>query len=352
MGNRNSNPSLSNVTDFQEDLLSWYKKAQRVLPWRTSPTAYKTVVSEFMLQQTQVTTVLPYFERWMARFPTFKALAQSDETTVLKHWEGLGYYSRARNLYKLAKEMVKREGLPKTTPEWLAYKGIGPYTAAAIASIAFNQPAAVVDGNVIRLLSRLTADRTAFKDNGAAFKTFTPLAESLINKEEPGDHNQAMMELGATLCTKANPLCTVCPVSKYCAAGKQGDPEHYPHLQRKKTTQHAINRAWFTEKGKLLLHKKTETAKRLADLFELPVCEDLLSESTGKMGKLLLKKKRGISNQRIEESIYEVLATPDLLKRAEKDPDYYWASKDTLEVITLSGPHRRWIEELQGRKLV
>ena len=348
MGNRNSNPLLSSVTDFQQDLLGWYKKGQRVLPWRTSPTAYKTVVSEFMLQQTQVSTVLPYFERWITRFPTFKALAESDEATVLKHWEGLGYYSRARNLHKLAQEIAERETLPQTAEEWLPYKGIGPYTAAAIASIAFREPAAVVDGNVVRILSRLTADSTAFKDNSAAFKAFTPLADGLINKEEPGDHNQAMMELGAILCTKANPLCAICPVFQYCKAEKQGDPENYPNLQRKKITQHAINRAWVVDEGKLLLHKKTGTAKRLADLFELPDCEDLLKGINEKRGKLLLKKKRGISNQRIEESIIEIPATEKLLKLTEKDPSYHWVSWKRLEAITLSGPHRRWIGEVRG----
>lgn len=348
MGNRNSNPLLSNVTDFQQDLLGWYKKAQRVLPWRTSPTAYKTVVSEFMLQQTQVSTVLPYFERWITRFPTFKTLAESDEAAVLKHWEGLGYYSRARNLHKLAQEIAKLETLPQTAAEWLPYKGIGPYTAAAIASIAFREPVAVVDGNVIRILSRLTADSTAFKDNSAAFKAFAPLADALTDKEEPGDHNQAMMELGATLCTKANPLCTVCPVFQYCTAGKQGNPENYPNLQRKKITQHAINRAWVVNEGKLLLHKKTGTAKRLADLFELPDCEDLLNGTNEKQGKLLLKKKRGISNQRIEESILEIPATESLIERTEKDPSYHWVSWKKLEAITLSGPHRRWIGEVRG----
>ena len=352
MGNGNSNPLLSNVVGFQRDLLEWYKESHRVLPWRTMPTAYKTVVSEFMLQQTQVTTVLPYFERWMERFPNFKVLAEADEATALKHWEGLGYYSRARNLHGLAKEIVKIEQLPQTAKEWLAFKGIGPYTAAAIASIAFREPVAVVDGNVVRILSRLTADGTAFKDNGAAFKAFTPLADTLINKEEPGDHNQAMMELGATLCTKANPLCTVCPAFQYCASGKQGDSEKYPNLQRKKITKHTVHRAWIIHKGKLLLHKKTETAKRLADLLELPDCEDLLKEAKGNPkalpGKLLLKKKRGISNQRIEESIFEVKTTPALMKRVNEAPDYHWVSREELEAVTLSGPHRKWVGEIWG----
>lgn len=347
MGNGNSIPLLSNVIDFQRDLINWYKKAQRTLPWRNAPTAYKTVVSEFMLQQTQVTTVLPYFERWITRFPDFEALAQADEACVLKHWEGLGYYSRARNLHALAKKIVDLEALPKTAAEWATFKGIGPYTAAAIASIAFNEPVAVVDGNVIRILSRITANGTLFKDNNTAFKTFTPLAESLINKDDPGDHNQAMMELGATLCTKKNPLCTTCPVVRLCEAAKQGLMENFPNLVRKQITQHSIERIWVVHKGKLLLHKKTDSAKRLANLSELPDGKDLLGPTYKKfLGKLLLKKKRGISNQRIEESIYSVKPSSQLLKRIQKDHNYYWVCENKLETAILSGPHRKWVKEI------
>jgi A/G-specific adenine glycosylase len=347
MGNRNSNPLLSNVIEFQRDLLDWYKATHRILPWRTEPTPYKTVISEFMLQQTQVTTVLPYFERWLERFPNFRTLAEADEATVLKHWEGLGYYSRARNVHRLAQNIILLENLPQTASEWLVFKGVGPYTAAAIASIAFNDPVAVVDGNVIRILSRLTADATLFKDNGSAFKAFTPIADALINENDPGNHNQAMMELGATVCTKNNPLCTTCPVAKHCKAVKQGDANNYPNLQRKQITLHAVRRAWVVHEDKLLLHQKRGSSKRLADLFELPDCEDLLRDSLdATQGTLLLKKKRGISNQRIEESIYAIPPTQALMHHTAEDSSYYWVPRDQLNEITLSGPHRRWVKEL------
>ncbi|HYP15695.1 MAG TPA: A/G-specific adenine glycosylase, partial [Opitutus sp.] len=193
--------------EFQAGLLGWYRAAARPLPWRSDPSPYKTVVSEFMLQQTQVKTVLPYFARWLEALPDFRTLAAAPEARVLKLWEGLGYYSRARNLHKLAQAVAARPQLPRTAAEWRELPGVGPYTAAAITSISFAAPAACVDGNVVRILARLTADGTPFRDSASAAKAFTPLAESLLTQSSPGDHNQAMMELGATVCFRQKPRC-------------------------------------------------------------------------------------------------------------------------------------------------
>ncbi len=203
-------------------LRAWFLAHQRRLPWREQPGLYKTVVSEFMLQQTQVATVLPYFERWMRKFPDFAALAAARETEVLKLWEGLGYYRRARLLHALAKELVKLPTPPRTPEAWLELPGVGPYTAAAITSIAFGAPAAVVDGNVVRVLARLHGETRQFKDGSAAVKFFTPAADALLDARHPGDHNQAMMELGATVCTRHNPLCTVCPFVTWCVVAARG----------------------------------------------------------------------------------------------------------------------------------
>ena len=213
---------LSQPEAFQQALAAWYTTAQRPLPWRTEPSLYKTVVSELMAQQTQIKTMLPYFDRWLKRFPDFQTLADAPSEDVLKHWEGLGYYSRARNLHQLAKEYVALDPKPTVAKEWQALPGIGPYTSAAISSIAQNFPAAVVDGNVVRILARLTNDARAFKNNGEAVKAFTPTADAVLNTQTPGDHNQAMMELGATVCQKGNPLCTVCPVLQFCEGAAQG----------------------------------------------------------------------------------------------------------------------------------
>jgi A/G-specific adenine glycosylase len=240
--------------EFQAALLTWYRSHARALPWRDSPSLYKTVVSEFMLQQTQVKTVLPYFARWLEALPDFSALAAADEARVLRMWEGLGYYSRARNLHRLAKEIVARPTLPRTAAEWRELPGVGPYTAAAITSITFAAPAACVDGNVVRILARLTADATTFRDSATAAKTFSPLAAALLSERAPGDHNQAMMELGATVCFRQNPLCLTCPVRRYCAASKRGESEAYPRLAPKTMEQRAVTRVWCERDGALLLH--------------------------------------------------------------------------------------------------
>lgn len=331
---------------FQRALLDWYRVHQRRLPWRERPALYKTVVSEFMLQQTQVKTVLPYFARWLAELPDFAALAAAPEARVLKLWEGLGYYTRARNLHKLARALVALPEVPRTPAQWRELPGIGPYTAAAITSITFHAPAAVVDGNVVRILARLTADATPHKDGTSAVKAFTPLADTLLNPNEPGDHNQAMMELGATVCLRRNPLCTVCPVRAFCAGCRAGDPEAYPRLAAKRMEKITVYRAWCVQRGKLLLHRVDGQARRLAHLHELPTAEQLgLDAARLQESPLLAQKKRGITRYQITELIHEFNGP------VPKRPDLVWVPLAGLDEITLSGPHRRWVRELLGQKL-
>src|SRR5690606_16353514 len=157
-------------------------------------------VSEMMLQQTRIDAALPYFDRWMNALPDFTSLASASEEKVLKLWEGLGYYRRARNLHRLAQTIVTLPEIPRTAESWPQFPGIGPYSAAAITSIAFDAPAACVDGNVVRVLARLTGTSKELKDSGSAARLFQPLAQELIDRDDPGAHNQAMMELGATAC--------------------------------------------------------------------------------------------------------------------------------------------------------
>lgn len=246
---------LSQPEAFRQALADWYRTAQRPLPWRTDPSLYKTVVSEFMAQQTQIKTMLPYFNRWLQRFPDFDTLAAAPREEVLKHWEGLGYYSRARNLHRLAREYLALDPKPRTAEEWQALPGIGPYTSAAISSIAQNFPAAVVDGNVVRILARLTNDTRRFKHNSEAVKAVTPAAMTVLNSAAPGHHNQAMMELGATVCLKHKPLCTVCPVVHFCHSAARGTSASIPDIQRKATQAVAIDRLWILASGKLLLYR-------------------------------------------------------------------------------------------------
>src|SRR5215212_5496516 len=218
------------VTDnFTADLLNWYDAHAADLPFRRTHDPYRIWLSEIMLQQTQVTTVIPYFERFLARFPTVESLAAAPLDDVLKLWEGLGYYSRARNLHRAAQHIVTDHGahFPTTAIELQALPGIGRYTAGAIASIAYNEPVAVLDGNVMRVLTRLydIADDIAAP---ATQKRLWTLAESLVPPDHPGNFNQAMMELGRTICKPRQPLCAACPVSAHCLAFQRGVQSERP----------------------------------------------------------------------------------------------------------------------------
>ena len=208
---------------FSRRLLAWYARHQRDLPWRGAGDPYHVWVSEIMLQQTQVETVIPYYRRWLARFPTVQALAEAPLQDVLALWEGLGYYSRARNLHRAAQVVADELGgaLPRTTLELRALPGIGRYTAGAIASIAFGADAAVLDGNVKRVLARVFDFREDVRSPSGVKKLWA-LAESLVPPGRAGDYNQALMDLGATLCTPRAPNCAACPVRALCAARRLG----------------------------------------------------------------------------------------------------------------------------------
>jgi A/G-specific adenine glycosylase len=332
---------------FQYALLAWYRACRRPLPWRESQSPYRTVVSEFMLQQTQVATVLPYFERWMAALPDFAALAAAPQAKVLRLWEGLGYYSRARSLHRLAKAVAPARELPRTASGWEELPGVGPYTAAAVASIAFSEPRACVDGNVVRILARLTRDPAGHRDSASASRAFAPLAQELVNARAPGDHNQAMMELGATVCQRRRPSCPTCPVRGFCASAAAGDPEAYPRLEPRRTERLSVVRVWCERGGAVLLHRNGSGARRLADLHELPTARQAgLAPARASRGPLVARKIRGITRFRIVESIHS--APPP---RGALGPGLVWVRLEDLDTIALSGPHRRWTTQiLSGRK--
>jgi A/G-specific adenine glycosylase len=329
---------------FRRALHAWYRANARKLPWREAPSLYKTVVSEFMLQQTQVATVLPYFARWQQAWPDFTALAAATEAQVLKLWEGLGYYSRARNLHQLARAVAARPEPPRTPADWRALPGVGPYTAAAVTSIAFGEPAACVDGNVVRILARLTGEGRRFRDGSEAAKYFAPLAGALVDGAAPGRHNEAMMELGATVCLRRKPRCEICPVAKFCAARRNGNPERLPSLKPKNTEHREVSRAWCEHAGRLLLRRGHANAKRLAGMHELPELSDLGARPAPR--SLLATKRRAITRFQITESIHRVRPTAGLLQRAARNPSLEWVPLAELDRVTLSGPHKRWIREL------
>jgi A/G-specific adenine glycosylase len=350
MAKNHATALLAAKSDFQAALLGWYRTHARRLPWRDSPSLYKTVVSEFMLQQTQVKTVLPYFSRWLDALPDFAALAAADEAQVLKLWEGLGYYSRARNLHRLARAVAALPAPPRTPAAWRELPGVGPYTAAAITSISFCAPAACVDGNVVRILARLTADGTLHRDSASAAKAFAPLADGLLSLAAPGDHNQAMMELGATVCFRQNPLCLTCPVRTFCAAARRGEPETFPRLAPKQIEQRFVLRLWCerASDGALLLHRAAADARRFANIHELPLpAQAGLAEARAARGELLAQKSRGITRFRITEAIHAAPASaiPEPLAAG-----LVWVPRAQLDAITLSGPHRRWVNEILARR--
>lgn len=224
------------VEGIRRSLLEWFERHRRDLPWRGVEDSYAVWVAEIMLQQTRVATVVDYYERWMQRFPDVESVAAADIDEVLELWEGLGFYRRARYLHRSAKRVVDEYGgqLPASADELEGLTGIGPYTAGAIASIAFGEPTPVVDGNVARVLSRLRAI-SGDPNSTANENQYWALAEQLVDPARPGDFNEALMELGATVCTPRSPNCLLCPVREDCRAFERGEPEAYPDTASRAT---------------------------------------------------------------------------------------------------------------------
>ncbi len=218
-----------NYLQFQEDLVTWYEENKRDLPWRQTNDPYLIWISEIMLQQTQVDTVIPYYNKFKEKYPTVNDMAQADEQMILKDWEGLGYYSRARNLHSAVKEVVSKYGgvIPKDLKQLGSLKGIGPYTQGAIASIAFNKPEPAVDGNVMRVLSRVLLITDNISDTKTR-KLFEEIIYKIISQENPSSYNQGLMELGATICSPRSPNCLHCPVREHCRAYDKGIQTELP----------------------------------------------------------------------------------------------------------------------------
>ena len=243
---------------LRKKLAQWYRRNARDLPWRRSRDPYAIWVSEIMLQQTRVAAVIPYYQRFLARFPDAQALARAAEDEVLALWSGLGYYSRARNMHQAARVIAERGAFPARYSEIRQLPGVGDYTAAAIASIAFGLPHAVVDGNVRRVIARLTNRANA---------DFHAVAQGLLDRRQPGRSNQALMELGALVCLPRSPLCGVCPLAQYCEAFRRGTqaemppPRARPRTERLRRTLLVIRR-----KGKILLIRSS----RVRGFWDLP----------------------------------------------------------------------------------
>jgi A/G-specific adenine glycosylase len=271
---------------MQRLLLNWFKKHGRNLPWRKDHSPYKVWLSEVMLQQTQVATVIPYFESWLETFPTVQALAKAPLDKVLKQWEGLGYYRRARLLYQTA-NILSKKGFPQTFETWLELPGIGPYTAAAISSIVNQQKVVAVDGNVKRVVARV------FALSQVSEVLAQQQLEPLIPKKNPGDFNEAMMELGATICTPKNPKCPSCPIQKYCQAFLQERIADFPRAKTKTTIPHQKKYALIYLKKNQLCLRQREPNEMLGGLWGF-VLEDKKLK-----GKSLPKVKHAYTHFRL-----------------------------------------------------
>jgi len=256
-------------------LAEWYRKGHRDLPWRRTSDPYPIWVSEIMLQQTRAQAAIPYYERFLERFPTPEALAAASEEEVLALWSGLGYYSRARNLRRAAQQVAQTGGFPREYEAIRALPGIGDYTAAAIASIAFGLPRAVVDGNVMRVVARLQADPGDIA-SARTRERFRATVQAWLDRKQPGTFNQALMELGATVCLPKNPLCLVCPLASCCLARQQGTTAQLPVKLRKTEPVEIAAVLLLVRKGGRVLLRRTEAgARRMAGFWELPSPEQL-----------------------------------------------------------------------------
>ncbi len=272
---------LVSASRFAATLTDWYRRERRDLPWRNTDDPYHILVSEIMLQQTRAQTVIPYYERFLERFPDLKALTEAREAEVLTYWSGLGYYSRARNLQRAARVIVATGQFPSDYDGIRKLPGVGPYTAAAVASIAFNAPHAVVDGNVLRVIARLSDDGADIASSKTRAR-FQQMAEQWLDHRHPGQFNQAMIELGATICLPRTPHCPRCPVAEWCEGNKAGRQHALPVKLSKVKPRHVqIQVAIIEKQGAVLLRQRPADASLMPGFWELPSPDNLPSWRPG-----------------------------------------------------------------------
>ncbi len=325
---------------FQDRLLSWYQKNKRDLPWRHTENPYYIWISEIMLQQTQVKTVIPYYEAFIKKFPTVHSLAESDLNSLLKLWEGLGYYSRARNLHKASKIVVNefKGVIPKNQKDFKSLPGVGPYTTAAVLSIAFHKPLSVVDGNVKRVLARLFMINDPV-NKPSAHQPFDKAAADLLNISQPNQHNQGMMELGALICTPVSPLCDTCPVSDFCMSFESKAIDHYPKRQKTKAKPIYKIAVGVVRKGELLLITRRKSEGLLGGLWEFP---------GGKIEKGETAEQACL--REIKEEVGLTVKTGSFVKQVKHEYSHFKIAMDVFicdyisGTVKLDGPvDHRWI---------
>jgi len=341
-------------------LLSWYDRHRRELPWRRTKDPYPVWVSEVMLQQTTVKTAMPYYEAFLERFPTLQALAEEPEEEVLAAWSGLGYYHRARNLHRGAQHVAERHGgrFPRTLEAALAVPGVGLYTASAILSIAHGLPLPVVDGNVRRVLARLLALRgSEYRKDGPYYNR----AEELLDRERPGDWNQALMELGATVCTPRDPGCDACPLRSRCRARALGIVDELPEGRARRAPVNVQVAAALVERdGKVLLVRRPE-GRLLGGMWEVPQTSlesrglpDLARELEERHGlrvvpgSLAVRARHAITFRRITLEGYRARLRAPL----PTDPGrFLWARPEEVAALPVASSTRKLLKGLGAAQL-
>jgi A/G-specific adenine glycosylase len=341
--------------------MHWYQAHHRQLPWRDSIDPYRIWVSEVMLQQTQVKTVVPYFHKFLTAFPTLKDLADADPGRVLKLWEGLGYYARARNLHKAARQLVSLSDsrILDRFSDFKALPGVGDYIASAVLSIAFGKAHAVVDGNVKRVLSRLFC-LDAPVNHSSAHGTFKPVAEALLDRTDPGGFNQAVMELGALICTPASPDCTACPLKDLCCAQTESRIKEFPvRLARKKTPCFHISTGIVIKNNKLLITQRNPDGL-LGGLWEFPggkveknetakdACIREIKQETGltvRVSSFLTRIKHAYTHFKIEMDVFYCdYISGDVALNGPVD--YQWICLQEIDGFAFPGANLKFIELL------
>jgi len=348
---------------FRRDLRAWYEGERRELPWRESPEPWHVLLSEVILQQTRVEQGRPYYERFVRDYPSPHRLAEASEEEVLKAWEGLGYYRRARNLHTAARLIRERHDgrVPGDYDQLLELPGVGPYTAAAVGSIAFGIPRAVVDGNVTRVVTRLFAIEEEV-GRAAGRRRVEEAAAELLDPEDPGTHNQALMELGSLLCTPSSPACERCPVASCCSARRQGRQESFPvKAPKPERPHHTEPAAWIEDaRGDLLLLRRP-AAGLLGGLWELPGGRAREGEPPPGALRRVLRELLGVEAEvgeapvHVEEhafSHYRVTIPvhrgrlPEAVLSTPAGRQLRWADRETLAGLPLSRAHRRITDAL------
>jgi A/G-specific adenine glycosylase len=322
----------SEITEFRALLIAWYQREGRKLPWRETADPYKILVSELMLQQTQVTTVLDYYRRWLTRFPTMAALAAAEEHQVLRAWQGLGYYNRARNLHRCAQQLTgNKDGkFPENVADLIRLPGIGRYTAGAIVSFAFNKPAPILDANVTRVLARLICLQTSI-ESAAGKRTLWALADALVQAGEPRLVNSAIMELGALLCLPRNPRCVLCPVRRFCRAV---DPDSLPRKRLRPRTQKLQENYWWIRRNEFIL-LNLSSGRRWKGLWILPPAAELSMDQ-----RPLFQMSHSITKYLVYLSVFPG-KVPDLLPEGAQ-----WQPIESLGDLPMPTPHRRSVQAI------